>query len=451
MKLNLIKNISIIVLVILCLFQMNQLLFGTASGRGFFSFLPVKKTVPNPEYAHSRLVTPYRIITGLAPNKYTIIYNDLHSSSVKIMLDEVIGGLFSSGEFVKAGSDGWNYFLSSPSFIYEYKFSMPSGTFANFWAVRPVLLTSRTPSFDAIIFIPNETSETLVTIVFINNDGMYFEFRIQDSSINQELNTALAKAHQQDYDLYYVSSKQSGYGISGNTFIAATDDLGFLYDNVLNINPYMIDGSILLSSVERQIDIFFDYPERKWVSTTQNSFNYTDDTTVVRYNANRLLEYLNYQKPERGDGAFESAFALAIDFIERDPSVRNEFYLADYSNDGAVWSFCFDFVINDFPLLLSNSQRAESNCGMNHAMEITINDGTVAGYKRFVAYYENATSRSGAVINFDNTADSLFLFAPDDNDAVLNIYLAYKIEDDNMLYLHWFIETEDSVFVTPVR
>jgi len=454
MNKNILKNIIICVLVAACLYQMNGFWFGGSPGHSLFGFLAVRNGQPNGAEAAGMLVTPSRIAVSVGEDKYSIRYNNLAASRIKLEIDSVLTELFQSGEFVRSGTVDWNGILSRMVIIYEYKFMMPSGVFADYWGPRTSLLTSRTDSFDRVIIIPGEDGGEVTAVIFTGN-GLYCEYEIKGSGVNERLNDAMKNERARFFDIYYVSSRQKGYTAEENLFIAESKK-EIYYDNVMNINPYMTDGSVLPGQVEKKVDFLFDNPERKWTGV-QNSFSYTDEDTVVRYYPSRVLEYLNYKIPERSANTMESAFAAAVGIIGRDPEVRNEYYLAEYRKDGEEWTFSFDYAINDFPLLLPMNLREAAVLDMEHSMEVTVEDGKVSKYRRYVCYFENEDPNTvkdeedEVEINFVKTAENEFGFAEGEDNDIKNIELAYKIEEDNLLYLYWFIETGENSFVCPVR
>ncbi len=448
---NIIKGLVIFSLVLLTFFQISELWFGGSSNTNFFYsfFSPVSSPINSENL--SKAIKPYRIIAGEGDNKFLIKYSDIEiitdsgvkKSIQKDEMDKVILGLFEYGEFVKSGPVNWPEILQNKIMLAEYKFSMPTDVFTECYRIQKTTLSSRFNKFDSIAIIPLESGG--ISALFINNaENECHEYLVKSGDSNAMLNAIQSISVYND-KLYYTSSVLEGLdAFSGNVFLPKWDFDPFTYSSIVSINPYMENGNILYSTIEKKIDVFFANPALKRPSNLNDVYTFSDENTVVRYYSDGILEYNNFKAVDsKPNCTFSSAFSSAIEFINNDSTIDGDFYLSDYTSaDDGTWVFFFDFVINDYPLILSQS------LSMPHSVEITVSYDRVTKYKHYAYTYELAEQAMAAVSSqfLNGIREESTYYDPA---AIDELTICYKVDDSQILKLYWKIGMYGSVSLTP--
>ena len=403
MTISRVKSILIVLLASLTVYQTGVLWFVNITGGNFLmNYIPFMHQEVIPEGV-SRLVKPKRIITVHVDGSFSVRYSGLEELAAKRYGDMILSQLLQSGNFIEAvslnldasnlgasnlgasdldaldlsdGNEAFSYFLSGPAYIFEYAFPMEPEWFAAGYAERGSVLSARvnTP-FRQVIIRPNDWApiggQIYPIVYFIGENGYAYGFY-----------TSLA------YDEYFQESFFNdaivGASDTGPSYIFQPDaefsgafsfarDPDSIFFGVSVTNPYAdAHGGFSLNFIQDQVAVFFSNAGAIRPIVGSDVWVYRDVNTVVRYYDTHVLEYISYRAIDRsGTPSFVVDFAAAVQFIERDHLVINEFYLADFRENNGQHVFYFGYVLGDASLNLPN-----------FPIVVTVDHGTVVRYTK---------------------------------------------------------------------
>lgn len=375
------KNVLIVILVIMALFQTERLWFEEFSNRNFF--LSVNVGISASE-RRSDIVSPYRMVVNFGNNTYRIIYNGLKNHSLKQQADTVIRQALKDGQFLETQTIDWNEILKNRSVLYEYTFSMPIEAFMTGIGQKSGAVSSKVKAFDTIVLVPNINSSEKFKILFLDTESnASYQFVLNKGQAFESFHKEITGLN--EGELYYISSRQSGFEyFPGNIFIPQWPGQSYRYPVLRSVNPY---GELLLTSVGRKVDVFFNNPAAKWEDTVNGVYTYGDESVVVKYYPNHVLEYSNYETYDKSrPTGLLSDYEAAVSFIAGDRLITNDYYLSGYRQEEDARIFYFDYAINNMPLTLSKETQFQIE--MDHPIEITVERENVIKYRKHVYNYE---------------------------------------------------------------
>lgn len=453
MYINRIKSYIIVCLFCLAVYQTAELWFEDFSGHNFFYSL-----LANPENSNNQKEIEYTlesILINRGNNKFITKVNGIYESEYKPVFDEAIKQTLKHGSFSGEQTADWNEILSGKCVVYNYNYTLKGSELSSMFKV-PKTATSKTAAFDKIILKPNTSVPESMSVLFVDsNTEKTYTFKIENNHIILQTYNQIDSFKSDNDKLYYISSVQNGFNLfQTNQFIPRWTGSSIEYEALSMYNPFENDGSVLLTSLEKDIDIFFDNPAVKWKSTINDVYTYSDENTVVKYYTTGVLEYASYKSGINNPNPnFHNSYMTAIAFIKNDVNIANEYYLREYEiNDNRI-TFYFDYKINDFKITLSDSYAAKLD--MKSIMEVTVSNGEVSKYRRFVYNFKsNPEKPAFAEIDFLEAIDNVFSINSNQNtaDIVNNIDLSYSVEENNNTFeLYWKINTPGISYLFPAK
>ena len=418
-NISMLKSILIVVLAALTIYQTGVLWLVNITNRTFlFNYFPFLHQEAIPEGA-DRLVTPWRIIMADYDGSFKVKYNDL--AEARRYGDKVISHLFQGGAFVSSRplDHELDVFLSfyhyqtNPIYIYEYAFPMDAEWFTQGFGQRGNILTARGMGrFRQVVIVPPSYGKADARVFFLCEDAYVHEFTVTP----------------QTSDGFYTQVPEDFAGFNyiwdNGQFIRHGD---FFFYGVRVTNPYAdAHGSFLMDFIENQVASFFNNPAAIETFEDGNVWIFRGVTTVVRYYATHVLEYISYRAIDRNvPSSFINDFAAAVRFLDRDHLVINDTYLAGFREDRGRNIFYFNYVINNTPLIMPQNWPLGSY--LEHPIVITVDHGTVVNYRKLAFNFETNEELWGiASANFNNAADF------DD------VRLGFRIGGRDIELLHWF-------------
>jgi len=415
-----IKSVLIILLAALTVYQTGVLWFVNLTNQSFlFNMLPFLNQELISEGAN-RLVEPRRIILAHPDGLFSVQYNDMDGA--REYGDKVISHLFQGGTFVNSWPFDYDLdvFLEyhrhapNPIYIYEYAFPMEAEWFTQGFGQRGNFLTSRIESaFRRVIIVPPRYGEPNANVFFLCEEGYIHEFIIKPPN-------------PEDFDTDVPGDFLGFYYIwAGSQFIRQGE---FFFNGIQVTNPYADPhGGFTLHFVQDQVSHFFSNPASIRQLSDRNVWIYRDASAVVRYYDANVLEFINYRAIDRNaPTSFVNDFAAAIQFIDRDPRVINDIYLADFREDGSRNIFYFNYVINNTPLVMPNNWPWDGY--LTHPVMVVVDHGTVVNYRKLALNF---------IINEDvwGIANADF-----DSPGFLDASLGFRIGSRDIEVLHWFVD-----------
>ena len=373
------KSICIVALAVLAIYQISQLWFVNLTNRNFFLYLEARfpPAVPAGESAWAQ---PFRIIYGAGDGRFNIRYNGIANSNAWGFGENALDAILRNGNFV--GSSAINHYRlqERPVLIYEYHFNMNADTFAMAMGRRngAALTSHGITTFNAIAVQPPTTTDSLLRVFFMD-DTYAWEFTLSPG-------TRRHPAEDFVFSMPHISHTEKHFIAVGNSFAPYAPD-GFLYWLARAYNPHLsVYGHLYMSTIRPQIEVFFSSPATiNPIIGVGEIYTFTSHNTMVRYLPFDVLEYTSSRSIGRtAPGNLLSDFSAARAFIAHDHNVENEIFLIDYDPSGTAHIFWFGYVIDNFPMFLSEPWHTEPDCRdpLIAPIEIVVDHGRVVRYRR---------------------------------------------------------------------
>ena len=441
-----VKNVVLFALIFLTIAQIGELWFGSAVYRSsLFSFFKSNTAAANTDV--TALKTPGRIITNIGADRFTIYYNDLYLRPQKSAADAAISKLLSRAEYVDTKPLDYRAVFGSKSIIYDYGCQIPLEVFAESFGGAKSAFGQRHQSFEFLVIIPGLTEFESTRFLFVDEiDGVYAEYT-SNTGQNMAIEAAIASADADESAMAYFGSKLSAYDFADkNVFIPNWNGERYKTPALEVLNPYAENGNVLMSSVDKKIDMFFPNPASKLPSQAGSVYTYSSEYIVVKYYPDGILEYSNYRAPSTDtDDTFITAYLTALAFAARDTNIGNEYYLADYTFENDIWQLSFDYAIADLPVFSAD----------RHAIEVSVSNGTVVEYSKITDVFAADEIRSTSAIKKIQEIENQLPAVTESGQLFVDIKLGYKSEEASKsatsadtYELYWQIILEKSTIYT---
>ena len=447
MYLNRLKNFIITFLIFLAIYQTTELWFGNFSTHSFFRLNSSIDDI-NIQKDTKYLMKSMLINTG--DNKFIRKYNNISNSDYKKIFDKAIYLAIKSGRTSYIEKFDIKQILDKKSVIYNYDFNIKVEDMPSLFNVRANNI-NKIKEFDTIIIMPVVDNKQGVSTIFLSSETLEAcEVKTYRESLTQDIIDFINEFTTiEQKDFYYISSEESGISLfSKNQFLLKEVGDKPNINLIKATNPLEQDGGILLSESEKYINVFFDSPLTKNSSFINNTYTYNDDNIIVKYYPYGVLEYVQY-KSVINTNKEDSAYNIALQFLEKDTNIKNEYYLKNYKKEDNKITFNFDYKINNFPIILSKEKQEET--GMESMIEITIEDGVVSKYKRIIYDFSIEDSYVMLEKSFINAIDSFLLNNNKDIKNIDKMELVYVFDKvDVLTYIKWIINIENNIYYEDV-
>ena len=466
MSIGTLKNILILSLSLLSIHLSGRLWFEDISGRNFFYFFDTanpNRVITAQVREDARQTLFFRTIVGLGNDTFHVNYT--RNSAESNLINTIIHAALHEGTHVNSQPVDWIALLSGRTLIYEYRVAIPADTIlAMHYDGSNQSFVNRVNYIDMIIAVPSSRTGGIVQVYFINtSDNMSHQYTFSSQAITASIGNLIDDLRFNDQSLFYISSAQNGFNIFGsNLFIPQWINNTYAFNTISFSSPFGSNPSI--ADIEPIINRFFENPSLR---ATPYSREYTDelgvthvkehifssDTTVIKLYPNFILEYSNFRRSSRVHQSFTEAYAHAMNFLSRDETLLNDIFLVHYESIDSGYTFFFDYIVNNFPILLPASFRADT--GLSHAIQLTVQNNIVTSYRRFVAEFTvNPDIYLKASVTFWETIDTTLdaHFSPDcDTTGALikNMVLGYRLADreDRVMALAWQVEIDNTLYM----
>lgn len=434
------KNFIIAFLMILAIYQTAELWFEDFSSHNFFSFADKNSSVEaGTEVSH----TLERVIINPGENKMLCRANGIYNTAFKESSDDIISRVLRRGEVVSSGLANWREILQNRCFVYEYSYCLSNEEAEAVFGVENNN-TGEIKSYDTVVLSVDGDN---VRLRFINSQTLWcLEIFDDESSVAESVTELLNTFSSVNKDIYYISSVQNGFEIfKGNIFIPRWDGQSVSYSY---LTPHMQYADDDKTDLESEVNLFFENPAGKWSTTTNDVINFSDETTVIKYYPNGVLEYSNYSTgTQSSDNDFYTNYIAAQAVLDMDLGIENEFYLRDYSFEGNEYTMYFGYKANDLPIIMSDELKEQS--GMSDYIEVTSSYGRVSHYKRYcVAYGQESEKSMSADTDFLSAVDDVYNeFGDDEEPMVDKLSLAYVDTGSENMSLWWLIDIDGIKYI----
>jgi len=377
------KSALIIALAALSIFLAAQLWFVNFTNRSFLPYMVTRFALAAPDGV-SDLVRPFRIIYGAGDGYFNIKYSNVEESPLWEVGKAIIGSSLQDAVFVGRHNVEELQILAAPVVIYHYAFGMSADVFAQAFSSRQrgnAFFADRSiTEFNAVAVNPPYGAHDAINIFFIGDSfaweftlsparrrGWYFEIDIASAS-------GLRRRHVPTEDVLFFTTLLNPQ---------------FVYHPVLVTNPYKNHAGMLdLAFIRSRVEHFFDNPATiNHGLSAAGVYSFNNLRTSVRYTPWHVIEYTSFRTMGRTSTAdFAVDFSAAIAFIRADENVSNEVFLAGFERYARETVFRFDYVIDNFPIILSQPWYTGPDCTspLSHPIEVTVENGRVVRYRKIV-------------------------------------------------------------------
>lgn len=438
------RNFIIAFLMVLAIYQTGELWFGDFSDHNFFSLFS------NNESAYSKNVayTLNRLIINFGDNKVICRANNIYDSDYKVQFDKAVSIALTKGTLTEnTGDVDWDNILDNRAIIYEYNCSFSGKDLVGIFDVNSDNC-ARIKSYDTIIILPRADNSFMRVIFYDSVEKTSAYAELKSNSIIGKCFETSSEFINMDNEIYYISSVKNGFDIfSCNIFLPQSESEIYTYSA---IEPHLTMNDI--SMIEKNANIFFDNAATKNYTKNNGNYVFSDETSVVKFYENSVLEYFNYDTKSKEDNSFSANYVSAINLIKQDRFITNEFYLDNYSYNEGQYVFNFNYKINDLPLIPGDELK--SSTGINSFIEVVTSNGSVDKYKKYACRYTISDKLDlNANVDFIAAIDKIYVMLyPDGSEAkpVDNINLAY-IADNKSFGLSWIIDIEGKSYIAAIE
>lgn len=455
MKLNKIINFVIITLVITAVYQTGTLwLEGTTSHNFFYTVFAALGSDNLKLSQDSKIMEPSRMVIGYGNKKFSVVYSNEKNEFILDKANSAIKQTFAKGQAFKTQTLNWNEIFTSKCILLEYEFDISMNEYLKAFQIKNHSATAQMSQFDTIAIVPTRNSGEVMKLYFIDskNQKSYY-YTLSMEKYTDGLYDDIERFQQEnEKELVYISTKQREFNIfKENVFVPQWTQNKLEYFGLQQKSPFEQDGIVYVTPLENAIDYFFKNFASKWSRKDENGvFYFSDETTVVKYYPQGVLEYFNYGSYDTNIvQTLFTAYTACMNFMKNDSTLNTDIYLSDVKVKSDEIVFYFDYHVNRYPIIIAHGE--EVRIGMNHAIEITVKANTVKKYKRY-AYNFTIDEADKKYVEEDFLAalNEAILKQQDNGDTVTevdNITLGYYASGENKLELQWFTQIGETIYL----
>lgn len=454
MNMNKIKNILILFLVVTAVYQTGRLwLEDTASHNFFYTlFYSMGKGNQNGQ-ENVAVISPQKLIVGYGNKKFSVVYpksdyDSLIKGSNSTIKDAVENGILTEIEEIN-----WEELLASKVILYDFSFSVAPAEYIKGYQLKNSSIASNIESFDYIAVVPGKTLSENLRVYFINEktkQAICYSEEKSHSAVSLYSEIDNFQQYLKD-DLSYISTKQNSFNLfSDSTFVPQWVQSNLKYKPLLKINPFEVNQEVQSSRLEGYMEGFFSNYAQKVLNKDDNGiYMFSDDTTVVKYYPNGVLEYYNYGLYDSSkEQSLSTAYNAASAFLKKDDSLNTSIFLADVQITSEGLVFYYDYFVNNMQLVLSEQEKDKA--GLTHSIEIVVKNNTVKKYKRYAYNFEEKNDEEIFMdIDFITALNSVMM-QYEEKEVITQIdtmELGYFVDDSDEIDRKWFIVLNEKLYI----
>lgn len=433
-----IKNLFIILLCVLAVYQTSGLWFEDISGRNFFYTFFAAQNRTSIHLGEYDFTNPQNIIVGFGNKSFNRFSTGKRVKELNDKIDESMKYLAVNGEYIETKYLDWNELLSSKVVICYYAVDMPTSSYMNVMGAKSSQpFSTKQKTFDILAIVPaRSTGENLKTYFINTKDNTTAVFSYKKNKISDDIYAFIEEIQKQPNNKSYMSTHQSSFKMFNyNVFlpqIIENTNTNIIYSPITFSNPYE-------DNIEKYVDVFFENPVAKWSGKDINNgaYMYSDENIVVRYYPSGLLEYADYSVGNNDeDNSLASAFNTAIELIQKDMTIYDNMYLSKMVKTDDTWNFGFDYYMNDYPIVFSDELKLQ--LGIEHMVEVTVKNGIATGYKHYLCNIQIKPETKNVSVNFSTVLDEIM--SDSTLDKIDDMYLSYIVDGNKESDLMWIVD-----------
>lgn len=455
MKLNKIINFVIITLVVTAVYQTGTLwLEGTTSHNFFYTVFTALGNDNLKLSQESKIVEPSRMVIGYGNKKFSVVYPQEKYDSIMNKTNSAVKQTIVKGQAFQTEALDWNEILTSKCILLEYEFMISMNEYLKAFQIKSHSAVTQINQFDTIAIIPARNSGEMIKIYFIDSkEQKSYCYALSMEKYTDGLYNDIEQFQlENEKGLIYISTKQREFNIfKENTFVPQWTQSRLEYFSVKQESPFEENGMIYVTPLENAIDHLFKNLASKWSRKDENGvFCFSDETTVVKYYPQGVLEYFNYESYNTNVvQTLSSAYAACISFMKNDSTLNTNIYLSDVQIKSDEIIFYFDYHVNNYPIIISHGEKVRT--GISHAIEVTVKADSVKKYKRYAYNFVlDESSKKYVEEDFLTALNEAILKQQYSGDAVTevdNITLGYYVTGEKELDLQWFTQIGQTIYL----
>ena len=276
------RNFIIAFLMVLAIYQTGELWFGDFSDHNFFSLFDRSQN----SYAKNVAYTLDRLVINLGDNKVICRGSNIYGSEYKELFDKAVSEALVKGTLTEnTGDVDWASVLDNRAIIYEYSCSFNGSDLEGIFNVKSDMC-AKIKTYDTIIISPRADNSFMRVIFYDSEQKISSYAELKSSSIIGECYETSSQFSSDENEIYYISSVENGFDIfTGNKFLPQCESEIYTYSA---IEPHYIINDMTM--VERNANIFFDNAVAKDYQKNNDNYTFRNETTVVRFYDNSVLE-----------------------------------------------------------------------------------------------------------------------------------------------------------------
>jgi len=377
------KTFFIIGLAALSVVLTVQLWLVNIPNRSFFPYMQARFT-PTPPDGLSNLVHPFRIIYGVGDGYFNITYSNITGSPFWEYGEDAIAEILQNSSFTGQAQADTVDIENAPVIIFQYAFYMNPAIFAQAFGSRAgaALVEVGMQNFRTVVIYPPSPSDSNMLRVSFICDNYAWHFSHTPTGRQAHIpfrGIEVTPAYEQ----------YRRFALSENAVFVQRFHENFTYHPIYPANPYVNPSGFLHQVfIGRQIEHFFDNPATINSEIPGGIYTFRNFNTVVRYLPGDVVEYTSFRTiGNAAHAGFVADFSAALAFVTRDPNVTNEIFLAGYEARNREHVFWFNYVVNNFPLVLTEYWYSSEDCNnpLLYPIEVVVDRGRVTRYRK-IAY-----------------------------------------------------------------
>lgn len=441
---NVIKTVALMFLIGLSLYQITRLWFDDLSDFNLFYNAQDTEIVDKENYfIKPNILAIYNLnsderYSWVKQNKKE--FDDIFFKSVNLMKS-----ILTKGKLVEEVpiEELWQ----KRNILFKYDYMIDPNLLLQDLNIKNLSFVEKVQPFNEIIIAPDETR----TNIYFINDGNYNDIKAY-SMVNSEdkipIDTLVSELDESLKDKifpYYRSSKESNLSsFAGNVLIP--DNQSLEANTVFLSKPFFKKGILDLSELSTFINGFSRYKLSIYDENDEMlTYMDIDNSVHLEYYQSGFIAYTSDKNINKKNISPVEAFYIAEGFIKNtDKQITAAVYgysLANYRIENKQVTFYYKYKFNGIDMDIPT--KTLQPLDMQYPVEITIEDGQVTKYKRYLLQFEDTSQQEEYPLAYKDVLDNM---GETNENKIKDISLRYLLDSDTQtLQLNWVVVTENNI------
>lgn len=452
MKKTVLKSFLLMFLIIGSIYQTGMLWFEDVSDRNFFyNFIDSEDNITNNGVSSNKYIikpSMLAIYLGDSEKEYTVVkrtskeYENLYKEVINLLKDTFNNGRYEDIEV--SNEDLWK----KRSILINLSFPLSKDIITDGLSVKRI--NADINYIKQLYIAPASLSDSNVK-VYLTEHGTnkIYAYSVDKSivnDINLNLNSFIALFESKSTSTYISTFKDNNSYFTNNVLIPLPSDNLMYKEEIYFTTPYINYEGFDIELLEQYVNGFFINPTIKWKIEKDNEIRFGDDSVIVKYNDEGIIEYTLINGSNESGQNVSEAYNIASRFLEKDSKLsEQEYYLDNYTVEEGKVTFYYNYGYDDFPIIM-----AEDN---NYPMIITVSGGRVINYKRILLTNEEILrQRKPFRGKFEDAIDRFIENYNIESKNIKNMYLAYYWnEAKGYASMKWIIEHNNNRYIIDIE